>query len=222
MNKKFTTYSLIALFTGITIAACTPNGANADQNQAQAPNAQTPTAQTQQQTTQNREVDRMFIEMMVPHHQSANEMARIELQKGKNAEVKKLAQKIIDEQTREIQQMQTWYRQWYGTDVPTMNTSGNMGSMSMSNSMGEAMRISMRQQSQMNQEMINALKNAPNTDQEFLRQMTRHHQMATMMAGMVVDSATHPEIRDLAQNIVKSQNEEIAQMQQLMRQASAK
>lgn len=217
MKKKFTTYSLIALIAGSTIAACTPYGANADQSQAQAP-----TAQTQQQTTQNREVDRMFIEMMVPHHQSANEMARIELQKGNNAEVKKLAQKIIDEQTREIQQMQTWYRQWYGTDVPTMNTSGNMGNMSMSNSMGEAMMVSMRQQEQMNQEMINALRNAPNTDQEFLRQMTRHHRMTTMMAGMVVDSATHPEIRNLAQNIVRSQNEEIAQMQQLMRQASAK
>lgn len=215
MNKRHTTYSLIALIAGSTIAASTPSRANAVQSR-------TPTAQTQQRTNQNREVDRMFIEMMVPHHQSASEMARIELQKGKNAEVKKLAQKIIDEQTREIQQMQTWYRQWYGTDVPTMNTSGNMGSMSMSNSMGAAMMISMRQQSQMNQEMISSLRNAPNTDQEFLRQMTRHHQMATMMAGMVVDSATHPEVRTLAQNIVRSQNQEIAQMQQLMRQASAK
>ncbi len=221
MNKRFTTYSLIALIAGSTIAACTPaSRATADQNQAQAPRAQT-TAPTQSGTTQTREVDRMFIEMMVPHHQSASEMAKIELQKGKNAEVKKLAQKIITGQTREIQQMRTWYRQWYGTNIPTMKASGNMGGMSMSNSMSEAMMISMRQQTQMNQEMISAPRNAPNTDQEFLRQMTSHHRMATMMAGMVVDSATHPEIRNLAENIVKSQNEEIAQMQQLMRQARA-
>ena len=221
MNKRFTTYSLIALIAGSTIAAFTPSSVTANQNQAQAPRSQ-PTAPTQPGTTQTREVDRMFIEMMVPHHQSANEMAKIELQKGKNAEVKKLAQKIIDEQTREIQQMRTWYRQWYGTDIPTMKAGRNMGSMGMSNSMSEAMMISMRQQTQMNQEMISSLRNAPNVDQEFLRQMTRHHQMATMMAGMVVDSATHPETRNLAQNIVKSQNEEIAQMQQLMRQAKAK
>ena len=53
-------------------------------------------------------------------------------------------------------------------------------------------------------------------DQEFLRQMTRHHQMATMMAGLVVNSAQHREIRNLAENIIESQSAEIAQMQQLL------
>ena len=78
MNKRFTTYSLIALIAGSTIAACTPPGVTANQNQAQAPRSET-AAPTQQGTNQSREVDRMFIEMMVPHHQSANEMAKIEL-----------------------------------------------------------------------------------------------------------------------------------------------
>jgi uncharacterized protein (DUF305 family) len=49
--------------------------------------------------------------------------------------------------------------------------------------------------------------------------MTRHHQMATMMAGMVVSSAQHPEIRNLAQSIIRSQIAEIAQMEQLLAQA---
>lgn len=219
INRKLVVSSLILLST-ITLISCgsNNNSATANQDQAQAP-AQT-TTPTQSGTTQSREVDRMFLEMMVPHHQSANEMARIELQKGKNPEVRKLAQKIIDEQTREIQQMQTYYKQWYGTGLPAMN--GNMGNMQMSSQMGESMMMSMRQQDNMNQEMLNTLKNSPNVDQEFLRQMTRHHQTATMMAGMVVDSATHPETRELAQSIVKSQNEEIAQMQQLLRQVSAR
>ncbi|BAU15825.1 hypothetical protein LEP3755_63900 (plasmid) [Leptolyngbya sp. NIES-3755] len=221
INKKLVVSSLVLLST-VTLISCgsNNNSATANQDRVQTP-AQT-TTPAQGGTTQSREVDRMFLEMMVPHHQSANEMARIELQKGKNPEVKKLAQKIIDEQTREIQQMQTYYKQWYGTELPTMKTSGNMGNMQMSSQMGESMMMSMRQQDNMNQEMLNTLKNSPNVDQEFLRQMTRHHQMATMMAGMVVDSATHPETRKLAQSIVKSQNEEIAQMQQLLRQASAR
>lgn len=221
MNQKLVVSSLI-LLSSITLISCASNSdrAIANQNQAQAP-SQT-AAPMQGGMTQSREVDRMFLEMMVPHHQSANEMAKIELQKGKNPEVKKLAQKIIDEQTREIQQMRTWYKQWYGAELPTMKMNGNMGNMQMSSQMGESMMMSMRQQDTMNQEMLSALKNSPNVDQEFLRQMTRHHRMATMMAGMVVDSATHPETRELARNIVKSQNQEIAQMQQLMRQARAK
>ena len=82
--------------------------------------------------------------------------------------------------------------------------------------------MSMQQQDMMDREMMSALKNASDFDQEFLRQMTRHHQMATMMAGMVVNSAEHPEIRQLAQSIIKSQSAEIAQMQQLLAQQARK
>ena len=80
--------------------------------------------------------------------------------------------------------------------------------------------MSMQKRDMMNADMINTLRNASDFDREFLRQMTRHHQTATMMAGMVVDSAKRPEIRQLAQNIIKSQSEEIAQMQRLLNVAS--
>ena len=103
--------------------------------------------------------------------------------------------------------MQTWYKQWYGTEVPTTG---------MSMEMQSGMEQSMMQMEMMDREMMEALENAQNFDQEFLRQMTRHHQMATMMAGMVVNSAQHREIRNLAQNIIKSQSAEITQMQELL------
>ena len=43
--------------------------------------------------------DREFIDMMIPHHQGAIRMARVELEKGENAEAKKLARAIVDAQT---------------------------------------------------------------------------------------------------------------------------
>ena len=49
--------------------------------------------------------DRAFIEMMIPHHQGAIEMARAELAKGTDPEPKALAQDIIDAQQREIDAM---------------------------------------------------------------------------------------------------------------------
>lgn len=49
--------------------------------------------------------DRAFIEMMLPHHQSAVEMAQVELDKGENSELKDLAEAIIEAQTREIGEM---------------------------------------------------------------------------------------------------------------------
>ncbi|MFB2920682.1 DUF305 domain-containing protein [Aerosakkonema funiforme] len=209
--KKFLTYSLIALMTSGAIATLSiTNGANATEHRSMQAQTTPDMSSPSNQMDMMSEVDRVFIEMMIPHHQSANEMAEMALQHAENPEVKELAQKIIDEQSREIEQMQTWYRQWYGINVSTTNRTTSMQGMS------QPMMMSMQQQEQMEQEMMAALENAENFDQEFLRQMTRHHQMATMMAGMVVDSAEHSETRELAQSIIESQSQEIAQMQQLL------
>lgn len=49
-----------------------------------------------------RELDKMFLEMMVPHHESAIEMARTELEDGESSEAKGLAERVIEDQTAEI------------------------------------------------------------------------------------------------------------------------
>ena len=58
-----------------------------------------------------------------------------------------------------------------------------------------------------------ALKNAPDFDREFLRQMIFHHQMAIQMGQIDASRLTRPELRELAGSIVKTQTTEIGQMQ---------
>ncbi len=62
--------------------------------------------------------DRAFIDMMVPHHQGAIRMARVELAKGANPTLKRLAQQIIDAQAKEIGEMNSWRTTWYGAASP--------------------------------------------------------------------------------------------------------
>lgn len=50
--------------------------------------------------------DRMFLQMMITHHQGAVTMAETEFRDGQNPEARQLAQRIIDDQQREIAEMQ--------------------------------------------------------------------------------------------------------------------
>ena len=52
--------------------------------------------------------DQDFSRHMIAHHQSAIDMARVELQYGRNPEIRKLAEKMIADQQKEITVMQKW------------------------------------------------------------------------------------------------------------------
>jgi uncharacterized protein (DUF305 family) len=57
--------------------------------------------------------DEAFIDAMIPHHQSAIQMAQVASEKSKIPEIKELAQNIVSAQKREIEQMRRWREQWY-------------------------------------------------------------------------------------------------------------
>lgn len=189
--------------------------------------------------------DQHFIVMMIPHHEGAVAMASLAFSRAKHPEIKTLAETIKTTQTQEIQQMQTWYKQWYGADAPAWgpgrgwgwytpkqrqannqpvwgpgmgmyrnwddwNRQGRQGMMGSGMMSGGMMGSGM-----MGGTNLSALQNAADFDREFIQQMISHHQMGVMMASMVLNSNNaRPEIRTLAQSIIRSQSAEIEQMQQ--------
>ncbi|RXT37791.1 DUF305 domain-containing protein [Bradyrhizobium betae] len=48
------------------------------------------------------EIDRDFVNVMVPHHQGAIDMARAEIKYGRNDELRQLARRMMSEQKEEI------------------------------------------------------------------------------------------------------------------------
>ena len=58
-------------------------------------------------STSGAEFDRMFLEMMIPHHQGAVDMAETEIADGSNPDAVDMAREIVESQTAEIEEMQT-------------------------------------------------------------------------------------------------------------------
>lgn len=148
-------------------------------------------------------IDRHFIEQMIPHHDGAIAMANLALQKATHAEIKTLASAIIESQSKEIADMTSWYKSWFGKDVLRGNT-GMMGGGMMS---GSGMHMG-------GQEDMTALENATDFDKAFIEAMIPHHQLAVMMAQMLKSGTDRPEMLSLAENIIESQSQEIKKMQE--------
>lgn len=151
------------------------------------------------------EFDLRFIDAMIPHHQGAIEMAQEAKQKSKRPEIQKLADDIIKAQDKEIAQMQQWRTAWYpkATTKPVAYNAKTGTSMPMS-------------QDQMKTMMMSMDLGAADTefDLRFIDAMIPHHEGAVTMAQETLSKSKRPEIKQLAQDIVRSQEAEIAQMQQ--------
>lgn len=147
-------------------------------------------------------IDRHFIEQMIPHHEGAIEMANLAQERSKRPEILALAEAIVRSQSQEITQMQAWYKDWYGVEV------------SVDSNVGMGMGRGMMQGGMMGGETsdIESLKNSSDFDEAFLQEMIPHHQMAVMMARMLLSGTGRSEMKQLARDIITAQEQEIDQM----------
>lgn len=197
-----------ALLGGIIIWFLTANAVNTNQlGMMQMMGIRSNTINTPQQfgTGMMGNIDRHFIEQMIPHHQDAITMAEIALKKAQHPEIKKLAENIKKTQTDEITKMRSWYKKWYGVAVPKDSDRNNYGVGMMGQMHGGMMG---------NDTDVNRLENAQDFDKAFIEEMIPHHQMAVMMGNMLKYGTAKPEMRGLADDIISAQTKEIEQMRQ--------
>lgn len=137
--------------------------------------------------------EREFLQEMIPHHEEAVATAKeVVVRGGSTPEIKTLAENIITAQEKEIADMKTWFKNWYGVDYVADGKYQPM-MRSLTDLSGAAL------------------------DKVFLADMIMHHRGALMMAGSVTSHIEHPEMTTLVGNIKTTQSAEITQMQNLLK-----
>lgn len=138
--------------------------------------------------------DVTYIDMMIPHHQLAVDMAKIAQEKATRGELKGLANDIIRAQEDEIKRMGGWRNELAGSATPNPDMSTAMGGMA-------GMDVDLEK-----------LKASPNFDADFITAMIPHHQTAIGMSTDALPYLKKGELRDLARDIITTQQTEIDRM----------
>lgn len=131
-----------------------------------------------------------FIANMIPHHQEAVDTASIIVAKTQNAELKKIAENIVSAQKTEIALLGSWMKSWYP------NNAIKVSYMPM-----------MRDLSKLSDHDL---------DDAFMEDMVKHHEWAVHMAEEVLEVSQRPEIVKMANDIIRTQNAEIAIFKKLL------
>ena len=146
------------------------------------------------------QVEAAFLKAMIPHHESAVEMAEMAQERGEHPAIKRLADAIVGAQTEEIAQMEEIYRRLTGEEIaPDPDAHEDLG-------------LSVEEAGMHEESMVMLEKATKDFDMEFIDAMIPHHQGAIRMARVAVADTDDDEITQLANAIVTAQSREIADM----------
>lgn len=135
---------------------------------------------------------------MIPHHQGALDMSQVVLRDTQDAEIRRMAQKTVDMQTRDIAELRRWLETRVGAAAGAAAPGGG----------GEPPFAPAEAK------MMDAMMAATGatTDQTWTRKMIAHHQGALDMSQVVLRESQDAGIRRMAQKTIEMQTADIAEL----------
>lgn len=149
--------------------------------------------------------DQQFIDMMVPHHKGAVEMARIAAQRSQRPDIRAMATDIPRTQASEIQRMKAWRKACFGNDqTPQMTRMPMVDGMQMPASGGHDGHGGSASPSQ-TMDMAAGVEKSRAASEPFDRAiidaMIPHHHYAVEASKAAASRAQHEEIETLSREI---------------------
>lgn len=139
--------------------------------------------------------DIQYLDTMAEHHREGIKMFQMAIEKSDNQEIKTMAQKMIDDQKKEIPELKSM-RDDIQSSAP------------------EAVNMEMPGMMSMDMKALDA-KSGSAFDHAFLDMTIKHHQGAVDMSKNALKSAQNKSVKDKAQMIIDMQGKEIAKMKDM-------
>lgn len=192
MRFRLLTRALAATAAALALTAC---GGSDGRNSSQPGSGQN-----------HNQADVAFLQGMIPHHDQAIEMSQLADGRTESDQLQELAKEIEGAQGPEIETM-TGRLEDFGASVPSREGMGH-------GSMGGGM------QGMMSPEQMQRLKQLSGRefDQTFLQMMIEHHRGAVTMSENVLREGQNPDVKDLARQIIETQQAEISEMSAMLPQ----
>ncbi|MBE9662976.1 DUF305 domain-containing protein [Mucilaginibacter myungsuensis] len=140
---------------------------------------------------------------MREHHKGAVDMASVELEKGSDSELKKMAQKIKDMQGKEVDDLDKLISKY-------KDAQKNYDPENTDQGLGKAMSDNMMSMMQMPQEK------AAGVDHEFAMMMAKHHADGIKMGQAILQYAKDPMFKSMTEKMIADQQNEITEFQKWM------
>lgn len=143
--------------------------------------------------------DHDFAMMMKQHHQGAIDMSQIELARGTNAELKQVAQKIIDDSQKDINELNAFL----SSHKPSQKSD-----------------FAKKQMDKMMQSMN--MEHGSDIDKEFAMMMSMHHQQGIEMARDYLKVSAADETKNVANRTINANSEDLKKLSKWTGNTSAR
>lgn len=145
--------------------------------------------------------DTAFAQGMIAHHQQAVEMAQLAAQRQAGPQVAALAGRIKQAQEPEIATMRMWLAAWGRPTADPAHDAAHPGTGMLTEAQLSKLRVA----------------SGADFDRLFCELMIAHHEGAVTMAQRVRADGASPQVEQLANRIIATQQAEIGEMRALLR-----
>lgn len=135
--------------------------------------------------------DAQFLDKMTEHHKQGVEMAKIGTNKAESKELKKMSEKMMKDQNKEIAQMEKWRKSDFAKEPKASNLPPEMDMSPLNSASGAQF------------------------DHQFISMMTKHHDDGINMAREAEQKAQTEKVKTFAKNVVKNQTLEKEKLSKL-------